>query len=180
MFHMWYSRTPIYRPPKIEAKSNIPSFLLLTIFNYTYNSGPKIAANSNIPAFLLLTEQGRYIGVRLYLVYTGKGCVTPTQPPDVNVGSVIGQEVDEGVVGNTGVIQGLKDPPHLMVHLDDAVAVGSVLDARPLLKVQAFLWAFWKKKTQVRKNSGFHGKLRFPRKNSGFCKFSAYFTFIRL
>ena len=30
------------------------------------SSGPKIAANSNIPAFLLLTEQGRYIGVRLY------------------------------------------------------------------------------------------------------------------
>ena len=46
--------------------SNIPAFLLLTVFYYMYNSGPKIAANSSIPAFLLLTEQCRYIGVRLY------------------------------------------------------------------------------------------------------------------
>ena len=36
------------------------------------SSGPKIAANSNIPAFLLLTDQGRYIGVRLYYLRSGK------------------------------------------------------------------------------------------------------------
>ena len=65
----------------VQSNSNLPSSqnsgqIQYTVlfaadrFYYIYKSGPKIAANSNIPAFLLLTEQGRYIGVRLYLTKT--------------------------------------------------------------------------------------------------------------